>query len=230
MREITITQEYITNSFDWNSLGSLADTKIFFDSSLMPEDIIKSFNSILDLEEKEFSQSVSTLSIMLKGLSTEYLIDIYKKLLFRKTLVNPQILSNISILLPSYNTLDDSFFNSDFIYESSLDQLIDIKLGLSNELKTFQHELCLWYLGCIKYASKIEYTYLDDVKEIPAIYKSLIAMSSFMQMSTILQKTTNIDFQMVPFPKDAYFVIYELANKAKISNALFSKIFESIIQ
>lgn len=224
MKEIKITSEYANDDFDWNSIESLADTKITFDNSLSADDICSTLSLILYLEEKEFTDINSSLSISLRGLDTDKLVQAYRCILTRETLINPTIIINISLLINGYNTLDDSMFNSEDVFESSLDQMVDVKLELKQEIKALQNSLAYWYLGCIKYMSKVEYTYLDDVQKMPSLYHLLLLSSTFMSISSVIQKATDIDWNKLPIVEGAYFVVSQLSIKSSIDNKLLSAI------
>ena len=227
MREVTITSEHIQDAFDWTAFGSLADTRIAFDQSLSSDDICSILGLILYLEEKEFEDKKSSLTISLKGLSTSALVQTYKYLLTRESLINPTAIINISLLINGYNTLDDSMFASKDVYETSLDQLIDIKLELKPELKELQKKIAYWYLGCIKYMSKVEYTYLDDVQKMPNLYYLLIISQSFMSLSSIIQKVNDIDWNTLPIVEHSYFTITQLASKSAIDTKLLNAILDA---
>lgn len=224
MRDVVITAEYAQDSYDWTTFGSLADTRISFDSQLSIDDVCSVLSLLLYLEEKEFEDRRSSLVISLKGLSTEDLVKAYQCVLRRETLINPTIIINISLLINGYNTLDDSLFTSKDVFESSLDQLIDVKLELKQDLKDLQKNLAYWYLGCIKYMSKVEYTYLDDVQKMPNLYYLLIISQSFMSLSSIIQKTSDLDWNTLPIVENAYFTITQLASKSNIDASLLNAI------
>lgn len=224
MREVLITSEHIVDSYDWSSFGSLENTKISFEYSLNADDICSVLGLILYLEETEFKDKQSSLSISLRGLDTSKLIHVYKYLLTRDSLINPTIIINISLLLNGYNTLDDSMFSSKDVFETSLNQLIDVKLELKQDLKKLQNTLAYWYLGCIKYMSKVEYTYLDDVQKMPSLYHLLLLSLTFMSISSIIQKATDIDWNNLPIVENAYFVISQLSLKSSIDSKLLSVI------
>ena len=207
------------NSIDLNLFKSdEIEFRVDFDSNLSIESVLNVLTTYLDWEEKEeFEKNVH---INLKKFETENLIKIYQFLLNRKSIINNSLIVNINILINGYNTLDDALFESDVIYESDIEQFLDIKLALNKEIKEYQNEISKWYLACLKSMHKVEYTYLDTIVEMPAVYKKIISSSNILSLSQIFAKSDNIHTDSLPIVKDAYPTIMSAISVSAIADKL----------
>ena len=197
------------------------------------DELVFLLTRLLDYEEKQFdikNVSGKTFNIDLKGLSTEELIAVYRFLLNRDTLVNARLILNLQTFINGYSTYDDSFFECKEIYLCNIEQILDIKLALSKELKDFQTKISYWFLACLKSMHKVEYTALDPLVVLPPLYKRILLASNLMSLSTILSKSSNIETEDLPLVEDAFPIIMELASASAIANQLLQSLnFESLL-
>lgn len=211
------------NSIDL-SVFETEDTefRVDFDPDLAIDPVISLTNHILDWEESTGNKK--NINLNFKGFSAENLVKLYQHYLKRETLVNNSLILNINILINGYNTLDDSLFESALIYETDLEQLLDIKLDLSGEIKEFQSNLTKWYLACLKSMHKVEYTYLDTVTKIPSVYKKIISSSNLLTLSQIFSKAQPINTADLPLVEEAYPTIMSAASVSAIADKLIQNI------
>lgn len=192
-------------------------------SKMQVSEIISVTDKILDYEESLKDKHIN-IHIDFKGLDTNTLCELYKHYLSRTTLVNTSLIANINILINGYNTLDDALFMSDIIYETDLEQLLDIKLELSDDIKEYQSQVSYWYLSCLKSMHKVEFTYLDTVVTLPNVYKKIISSSNLLTLSQILAKSKPINTKDLPLVSDAYPTIMSAATCSAIADKLVQSI------
>lgn len=194
------------------------------DSTLTNEQLVEQLNGIIATEASTFDYDTlecTVNSIPLKGLTTEQLTVVFKTALTNEQLVNNDLLININILVNGYNTLDDSLFESPVIAFSNLEQLLDVKLGLHEQIKEFQTKCTYWFLACLKSMHKVEYTYLDQTVAMPFVFRKFISASNLLTLSQIMSKSNNVQLAELPLVKNAYPVVSELASNMVLSNKLF---------
>ena len=179
----------------------------------------------LEIEEGSFNPQTlqfTTAISFCKGLSTEDLTELFKMALSRETLVNNQLLANINILVNGYNTLDDALFNSPTIIIKDVEQLLDLKLSLAEEIKAFQTKAVYWYLACLYSAHKVEYTYLDNIIPLPNVWRKFLTATNLLIISQMMAKANPIDTGSLPLVENAYPIIVELSANLSIASHILS--------
>lgn len=197
---------------------------ITFDPTLTNQQLIEQLTAQLATEASTFDYDTLECTVeqlQLKGLSTEQLVEVFKVALANEQLVNNDLLININILVNGYNTLDDSLFESPVIAFTSLEQLLDVKLALHDQIKDFQTRCTYWFIACLKSMHKVEYTYLDQTVNMPFVFRKFISASNLLTLSQIMSKAGNVQLADLPLVKNAYPVVSELASNMVLSNKLF---------
>lgn len=195
--------------------------------------LLADIKAVLDKEESQFDYKNlcgSTYKINLKDQPTENLIAVLSYALTRETLVNTRLMLNIQIFVNGYSTFDDSLFESPEIFLSKIEQVLDIKLALLDQLREFQTSIAYWFLACLKSMHKVEYTYIDPVVKLPAIYKRFLFSTNLLVLSSILSKAGDIHTKDLPLVEDAFPVVMELASASALANKMIQNFdFESFI-
>ena len=175
------------------------------------EKLIKLLEEIYDYEAKK-SES-ETIFLKLKGLSTDLLAEAIKYSLKREDLVNPSMLLNILNLVKLYNTLDDSFFEDENIYVSSIEDLLDLKLLIRSEIKAFARQLSIYFISLFKSYNKTAYTPLDNHQKMPNIYKAMILSSDLLTLSGIFASSESFSTDDLVYIDDSFLYLSELLTK-----------------
>lgn len=193
-----------------------------FDDALSVEQIVDVLVKLCEVEESFYEQNecLALVTYDLKSVAPEKLTRIIKALMHRETLINTSLILNIGLLIKGYNTLDDSMFESPSVYVKDLEQLLDLKLDLMDDIKAIQTELTKWYLACLKSAYKVEYTYLDDVAKIPMLYKRILSTSDVLTLSQIMAKSGNVSTDDLPLVENAYPIVAEIVSCSSMANQL----------
>lgn len=183
------------------------------------DDLICQLHEIYHKEcnELETTHTITDKLIDLKGKDNETLISVFKDVLENPNCVNYSVILNSNLLLNGYNTLDDSMFENNEVWFSNIEQLIDIKLEMSAEIQKFQTQLAFWWIAVMKSAYKIEYVYLDQLEEVPNLYKRLLITSPLIALSQCVAKSKGINLENVPMVKDGYPILMEVCSTAALS-------------
>ena len=160
-------------------------------------------------------------SVSLRGLSTELLTEGLRLCFGRLDIANPYILLNLYNTVKRYNTLDNSFFESEDVWFTSIEQFLDIKVGLRSEIQSFTNKMAYWYLSCIYSMHKVEYTMLEHHEPMPDIYRNFMLTSDLYTMSALVAKADNIQTKDLMLVDNAYAYITELALRSNIAAKLF---------
>lgn len=222
----------MNNSTNYTKVSSLNDIELSFkdqktlviDQRLDADTIISILDKIIKDEAEEYSKNTQmlTANIVLKGLSSESLVVIYKHLLECDSLVNSSLILNILNLIKMYNAFDDSFFAHELIHFKDLEQFLDVKLELKAALEKFINRIGVYYLSIMSSAHKTAYTYLDQPVELPYLYKRIILSSDFIILSGILSKCKTLSTNELYIVKDAYMYLAECAKKMQLADALLN--------
>ena len=214
--------------FDVSSINfeSEEGVKIEFNKAMDASTIVGMLAQLCEAEEQYYSDNNKLANVVynLKGLSVDTLVEVMKFALSRETLINSSIILNINLLINGYNTLDDSLFESEAVYVEDLEQLLDLKLDLVEEIKVFYNTLTMWYLSCLKSAFKVEYTYLDTAVKVPMLYKRILSSSNVLTLSQIMSKSTGINVDDLVLVENAYPIVAEIVSCSSLANELLQLI------
>lgn len=203
------------------SFTALEENRIKVNKEVSPTDILSFVKEYCDLQanEEEWNYYLD-----LKGVNQKALIEAIKYMLSREDLKDKLVILNIISLIKPCNSLDDEVFKSEDIYFNSLTEFLDFKLALNENLKEFCTTLSIYYVSLFKSYAKLEISFLDDARDMPSLYGTLIASLDFFTLGGIFSKAR-------PFNTDACFVIKSaaayvsnLADKNKITSSLYEAI------
>ena len=160
----------------------------------------------------------------LKGLNLDTLKEIITYSLHYKDLKDKLVILNIINLIKTCNTLDDEVFKDENIYLNSLSDFLDFKLSMNVELKIFCRYLCMYYVALFKSYAKLEISFLDDAKDMPSLYGTIIASLDFFTLGSIFAKADPFDTEDCPIIKNAASYVINLVEKTKVANDLLEAI------
>lgn len=121
----------------------------------------------------------------IKDLSLEDKVEFFKTCLNTDGIVNTEIISNIIVLLTGYTNIDDDLSDNKSFYFKSIDEYVDIKLQLTEDLQQFSIKLLKYYLGVLSGLS----INLFDVKiHAPNLYFHTLLGLNAIQISKIFNK------------------------------------------
>jgi len=186
-----------------------------------------SIESLLDSLKTIFDYELETnvfVYLKLKSLKIEQKIEAIRYSLTREDLVDPYMLLNIINLIKIYNTLDDSFFNDDRIYVSSIEDLLDIKLDLKNELEELQKKISIYFLSLFKSYNKVSYEPLDRHIELKPLYKHIIMSLDLLTLSGIFSVTKPFSTEECVYIDNAIEYLSELLLKGSLSTYLMNNL------
>lgn len=162
----------------------------------------------------------------LKPLPLEEKTKIIKYVLTEgQSIEDPLMILNILNLVKVYNTLDDEYFKSEDVYVNSVEEFLDLKLAIANEIKEFTKKLCIYFLSIIKSYNKFSFTAADERFEIPSIYRLLIMSTDFITLAGIFSKCPVISTDELIYVNDAYNCMTSLISKSTVSTQLLNDFF-----
>lgn len=200
--------------YDLNGVDSIS-----FDPSVDADVFKQAVSDILDYTRN--LEIAKQPKVSLRGLSTELLTEGLRLCFGRLDIANPCILLNLYNTVKRYNTLDNSFFESEEVWFTSIEQFLDIKVGLRSEIQDFTNKMAYWYLSCIYSMHKVEYTMLEYHEPMPDIYRNFMLTSDLYTMSALVAKADNIQTKDLMLVDNAYAYVTELALRSNIAAKLF---------
>lgn len=174
--------------------------KITPHNDISNESLIDILKKVYDYENNKDDNT--ELLLNLKSLNAESLAEAFKYALTRDDIKDPITILNIINLIKIYNTLDDSFFNCEHIWFSSLENMLDVKLLIHAELKQFIRQFSIYFLSLIKSYNKVTYTPMDNNIDLPQIYKTLFLSIDFMTAAGIFSMSKSINTDELFFIND----------------------------
>jgi len=99
---------------------------------------------------------------------------------------NVSLLLNLLNILKNYNTFSDSFFNNDDVYINNIEQFLDLKTALHDEIQSLANVIATFYLSIIKSMTKNEYTMLDEYVDMPQFMHAFYSVVDLCTLSGIL--------------------------------------------
>ena len=171
---------------------------------------------ITDIEEKDIPHIV----INAKQLPNDMMIDLFKYSLTREDILNSSIVLNILNLIKTYNSFDQTYFENEYIFVSDLEQLLNIKQALVEEIKEFVKKFAIWFYSLFKSINKVEYTFLDEHYELPTIYKRIFQVSDLVTISGIINKAPEFSSSELKNVDNAMYFVSLFCKKLSLGNSL----------
>ena len=165
----------------------------------------------------------------LKGAITCQKIEAIKYAFNTPTLEDPLMQLNLYNLIKSYNNMNDEFFNSSDVYFNSVEELLDVKLALSKEIKAFIRQLSIYYMSLFKSYNKLFFTPSDEHINLPTLYKNMILTSDLLTLSGIFAKSPEFSTNDLIYIDDAYIYLTALITRSNNSMNLIDDFLNSII-
>lgn len=137
-------------------------------------------------------------------------------------LVDPITLLNIINLIKPCNTLDDEFFKNENIFVNSIEELIDLKLEIKEDLTKFITNLSKYFIGLLKSYNKFDFIGTDDVVTIPPLYEKIILSVDIIILSGVLNLSSDFNIHDCPLIYNSQFYLDKLIGTTQISNYLFN--------
>lgn len=174
------------------------------------------YDSELNLDTKD------TYLLNFKLLNSELKAEVFKYAFTREDLKDPLTSLNIFNLIKIYNTLDETFFEDENVWFNSLEDLLDLKLLIHSELKTFVRQFSIYFLSLIKSYNKMTYTLLDNNIELPQLYKTLFLSMDFMTAAGIFSVSNPINTTELLCINDPMKYLTEMMVKNCLGISLFN--------
>ena len=149
-----------------------------------------------------------------KGLSYEDKLRFMRYIMGDDGLMNASLLTNILIMVNGKNLEDDVFEKEEVIFRS-LEEYIDLKFDLKDELRAFEENLLLYFLGAVKSYSVI---LPDNKKDVPMAYRLTLSSLDLAAMSKIMNRV-HVNIEDVPLVFDAEDIMLRFTGAINVMNA-----------
>ena len=207
------------------------DRNIVIRANELAEDVITVIKEV-DSKIRDYNTNNENQVILmfdLKGATTCQKIEAIKYAFNTPTLEDPLMQLNLYNLIKSYNNMNDEFFNSSDIYFNSVEELLDVKLALSKEIKAFIRQLSIYYMSLFKSYNKLFFTPSDEHINLPTLYKNMILTSDLLTLSGIFAKSPEFSTNDLIYIDDAYIYLTALITRSNNSMNLIDDFLNSII-
>ena len=184
---------------------------------------------LLDFLKKFFDFEIEnnrTFQLNLKNLTIENKVSAFKYALTRNDIIDARMILNLFNLVKIYNTLDDSYFESDDIFVNNIEELLDIKLELQSELKVFAKTISIYFISLFKSYNKVTYTPLDEHMELPRMYSIMFMSSDLLTLSGIFSISESFSTEDCKYIDGAFVYLKDLISKSSLGNDLIMKFME----
>lgn len=191
--------------------------KINVKNNIDIETLLEFTKELYQLEEELSKEQKNNILFNLKGLDTEKLGEVIKYSLTYEDLKDSLMILNIINLIKINNTLDDSFFDNPDVYITDIEQMLDLKYDLVDEINDFIKKLSIYFISLFKSYNKVVYTPLDVHKELPSIYKNIFLSSDLLTISGIFSVSNSFSTEECIYIDKASQYIVAWLEKSMIS-------------
>ena len=140
---------------------------------------------IKNLNDEYFGNLASEVILEIKELPTEDKIKCFRYFLGTDVITNVSVISNLFLLINGITDIEDNALDDERVFFSSLEEYIDVKLEIKNEIDVFNTRLLEYYLGVIKGLS----VNLDELKtHIPNTFFNLMPLVTINLISKLTIK------------------------------------------
>lgn len=140
---------------------------------------------IKNLNDEYFSNLAPEVILEIKELPTEDKIKCFRYFLGTDVITNVSVIANLFLLINGITDIEDNALDDERVFFSSLEEYIDVKLEIKNEIDVFNTRLLEYYLGVIKGLS----VNLDELKtHIPNTFFNLMPIVTINLISKLTIK------------------------------------------
>ena len=178
---------------------------------------------VKNLNDEYFSQLNPGEVLDIKKLSTEDKILCFRYFLSSDAITNVSVISNLFLLINGISDIDDNALEDERIFFSSLEEYVDVKLEIKEEIDKFNIALLEYYLGIVEGLNVT----LDELKShIPNTHFNLMSLVTPELISKLMLKyLTRIDCHNVK----PTFNANDLYNKINSSDSLFLGFIQNLV-
>lgn len=207
-----------------NGLNIDEDTlKISFTNDINENDIKTIIDTIVKYENDNES-----IPLNIKNLDNDLLTKIFKISLGNNNIKNTTLILNIINFVKTYNTLSDDFFNDENICVSSVEEFLDLKLSLKEDIQAFINDISFYFICLIKSFGKIRSSLNDDIIEMPGMYDIIFNSMDFQSMCSIFSKCNDLDISKTRFINNCSNYMNVLLLKNQISSFLLNDFYKQL--
>ena len=168
-----------------------------------------------NVEYSEFFNGIAIDEVFdVKSLPYEDKARFMKYIMGDEGLMNTHLLTNIVLMVNGRN-IEDEVFAQESVVFNSLEEYIDMKFDLRDELRTFEENLLLYFLGAVKSYSVI---LPDNKKDVPMAYKIILSSLDLAAMSKIMNRV-HVNMEDVPLVFDAEDIMLRFTGAINVMNA-----------
>lgn len=200
----------------------LDNIRIVIDNSVSKENLILFLEKLYSLENDKEKFDKSDIILDMRGLNIELLGSAIKYSLEYKDLKDPIMLLNIINLVKTYNSLSDDFFADEYVYVKSLEDLLDLKDYIENELDEFIRKLSIYFLSILKSCNKFVITPLDNHEKMPTLFERIFLSLDIISLCGIFTISKSINTDECLIIDDAYMYMTYMVNKFSNSNNMLN--------
>ena len=167
--------------------------------------------------EKELHKNKQKVNIVIraKSLETEKLEAWFRMALQDEDLCDPVMCLNIFNLVKNYNALSENFFENNDIYITNIEQFLDIKLGLKDDISRVSTKLAKYFISLIKYAHRTTINSGESVQKIENLYSILLTLCDVFTLSGIVAKAEDFKISECVLVYDAMTYLMCIMDKTK---------------
>ena len=187
----------------------------------MENSTIEQLKQIFDREQVEGSINID---IDIKNLDFETKKECLKYAISREDLNNSYFILNIYNLIKGYNTLEQSYFDSKDTIAKDIEELINLKLELKDEIKNVINKVSFYFLSILKTYSKFHFSSFDTLVPMPNLYKNIIMSTDIGTLCGILNTCEDLNIKDCVYIQDSVLYLNTLIAKTNLSFDIMSKL------
>lgn len=145
--------------------------KISFEKDISSTDLLNFLDMLYTIENELSKQGDNNILLNLRGVKYDTILEAIKFSLKREDCCDAWMILNIINLIKLYNSLEEDFFEAETTYFDNVEEFVDAKLDLDEELQDFIKQLSIYFISLLKSYNKTFYTPSDKHIALANIYR-----------------------------------------------------------
>lgn len=174
-----------------------------------------------DYDNPDFFEAIEmTETVEAKELPFDDKVRLFKRCFEEEGLRNPSLISNVLMIVRGCS-LDDELFAKKEVVFKNLEEYLDVKFELKDEIKQFDTRILQYFFGALK---GISYMLPDKKEDIPNLYFHTLLVIDISTISKMMNRTS-VSFDNAPLVTNSEAIINSICSK----NALVSGLMEKLV-
>lgn len=198
------------------------DIFLFFDENLSVSELVEKVKEVVINKD----ENKNHIFLRLKNFSYEHKKAILDFAIHYDDLNDIVLMLNVINLIKCYNDLEDSYFADENVLVSSIDELLDLSIDLSESISYLKKKVSIAFMSIFKSYHKFEFADTDTHVALSCMLKNIFLSCDLLTLSSIFGTSDKFSTDELYYVDNALFFVQELMMK----NAIFKDLSVEILK